>query len=565
MRLASIGCALGLTLLGAGCGAQGDLGGGGDDDGASFVDAGGSNQCFSSNECPVGWTCNEFGQCEPPVAGTPDGGVAPPPEVEREFGEPTSALRYLYVAMPDLDALAKIDGKTLEVRSVAVGERPELVAVIPGGDDVLVFDQVHDTVTIVRPTVDHDEKTVLPTLPQQNRVEIDPTGTFAVAWFDLSKAIADAGGLGNVGEIGSLQDVTVVALDRGNEVAAYLAVGFRVREVEFDAAGTRAYVITDDGVSIIDLAQAAAGTLHVAATIPVAADPFSSPDDMEVDITGDGAWAVSRELGRAELRVTALTGAPAAYTVPLPAEATDVDLAPDGTRAYAVLREASTLAIVDIPGDAQNPAAMDLVQLGSEVVGSAVIDHDAGRALLFTNAFDVERLIDVDLVDPTHPFAVRKLQKGVRTVAISPDGQTALVLHSKEPGDPLGTGTLEDFVDRSFGYSLVDLASGFAKLALTPVDPGAFAFAPDGQHAYLALDGGDAPSAVARLQVLDLDTFVVHDLDLGSPPEGVGVLPTANVAFVSQRHALGRVTFVDFATRATHTLTGFELGSHIVD
>jgi hypothetical protein len=34
---------------------------------------------------------------------------------------------------------------------------------------------------------------------------------------------------------------------------------------------------------------------------------------------------------------------------------------------------------------------------------------------------------------------------------------------------------------------------------------------------------------------------------------------------VSQRHPLGRVTFVDLATRATHTLTGFELGSHIVD
>ena len=36
-------------------------------------------------------------------------------------------------------------------------------------------------------------------------------------------------------------------------------------------------------------------------------------------------------------------------------------------------------------------------------------------------------------------------------------------------------------------------------------------------------------------------------------------------AVVSQRHPLGRVTFVDLETAGTRTVTGFELNSHILD
>src|SRR5687767_7607602 len=84
---------------------------------------GGTAQCFSSNECPTGWTCSELGRCVAPMAGLGDAGVPTPPEVEREFGLPVHTRRYVYVNMPDLDALAKIDGATLAVSSVPVGDR----------------------------------------------------------------------------------------------------------------------------------------------------------------------------------------------------------------------------------------------------------------------------------------------------------------------------------------------------------------------------------------------------------------------------------------------------------
>src|SRR5262245_54005705 len=68
--------------------------------GSPSVDAGAAvdaatGRCISSNECPVGWTCSEFGTCEPPPVTGPDAGL--PPEVEVQFSAPSSTLRYVYV------------------------------------------------------------------------------------------------------------------------------------------------------------------------------------------------------------------------------------------------------------------------------------------------------------------------------------------------------------------------------------------------------------------------------------------------------------------------------------
>ncbi len=74
---------------------------------------------------------------------------------------------------------------------------------------------------------------MLATLPHLNRLDLDPSGRFAVIWFDLTKAIEDGGLSGT----GSFQDVTVLRLAPGGERAVNLTVGFRPRAVEFDAGG----------------------------------------------------------------------------------------------------------------------------------------------------------------------------------------------------------------------------------------------------------------------------------------------------------------------------------------
>jgi hypothetical protein len=59
-------------------------------------------------------------------------------------------------------------------------------------------------------------------------------------------------------------------------------------------------------------------------------------------------------------------------------------------------------------------------------------------------------------------------------------------------------------------------------------------------------------------------TGVVITKALGSPPDAVGILPTAAQAFVAQRHPLGRVSFVALDSDAMRTVTGFDLNSHVV-
>ncbi len=552
-----------LSLLGAAgtaCGASKALDSAGAPGDAGFGGQGsGVGSCLASNECPTGWTCNDFHTCMPPSPGS-DAGV--PVETEITLGAPISSQRYVYVAMTAQNRLARIDGATLAVSSIAVGAAPKEVATIPGSDGAVVLDQVNGTATVVRPVLTGGDGTrVLATLPSLNRIDVDPTGQFAVIWFDLVKALAD-----HTGNAGSFQDVAVVALAPGNEKSVALTVGFRPRAVQFDAAGTRAYVITQDGVSVIDLALATQHAPRIVPPIPVA-DPGTSPDDLEVQIVATGDYAAVRQAGHAGLRVVSMQPASAgqAFDIPLASPPTDIDLAPDGSRVYAVLRDAQRLAIIDIPGDARDPTGVETVDLAPATVGSVVVSADGKHALLFTNATLDPHITRVELAEPGFPHVTWSLEKAVRAVGISPDSTTAIVLAAKAPGDPGTATSFDDFVAKSFGYALLDLATGFAKLQLTPVDPGPFVYAPDGSRAYVALDGGDAVTATRALQVVTTQTGVVQTLPLGSPPSAVGIVPSAAQAFVAQRHPLGRMSFIALVTGAVRTVTGFDLNSQIVD
>lgn len=522
---------------------------------------GDQGHCLSSNECPTGSTCSEFGVCVPLPTGGPDAGT--PAETEYDFGAPTSSERYVYVAMTSQNELARIDGHTLAVTSTHVGVQPRDVATIPNSDGAVVLDKDTGTATIVRPADGQlDSVRVLPAQPDLNRLDIDPSGRYAVLWFDLTKQIAEGG----IDGIGSFQDVTVVALQPFAEKAVNLTVGFRPKKVQFDFQGNRAYVITEDGVSVIDLAAAVTSGPTIVPPIAVA-DPSVPVDDLEVSIVATGNYAVVRQLGAATLRVVGLAGSDKGHVYPiaLASPASDIDLAPDGHRVYVVERDAKKLAVVDIPADAQNPAGIDTVDLADASLGSLQVSHDGTRAILYTNATNDERFTVVDLTSPGFPHHTWPLQKGVRAVGLSPTSDSAIVLHNKLPGDPKDATDVDDFIDRSYGYSLVDLATGFAKLEITKVDPGTFTYASDGSKAYLGLDGGDAVTDTRELHVINTTNGVVSIKPLGSPPSAIGILPGAGQAFVAQRHPLGRVTFSDITSDAVRTVTGFDLNSQVVE
>jgi DNA-binding beta-propeller fold protein YncE len=324
-------------------------------------------------------------------------------------------------------------------------------------------------------------------------------------------------------------------------------------------------VVTQDGVSVIDLAYA---TDHEPSIVPPIAisDPLVPPEDLEVDVVATGAYAAVRQAGQSSVRIVDLAANPGQFwDIPLASPPTDIDLAPDGTRIYAVARAAKALAIIDVPGDAIDPAGVETIDLADATVGSLVLSADGSRGLLYTNATLDERLTLVRFDQPGYPHVTWPLKKAVRAVGLSPTGTTAIVLDAKAFGDPATATSIDDFIDKSYGYTLVDLASGFAKLQITPVDPGPFSYASDGSKAYVALDGGDAATATRAIQIVTTQTGVVKSFALGSPPSAVGILPGVGMAFVAQRHPLGRVSFVAIVTDAIRTVTGFDLNSQVVD
>ena len=178
--IACVSISIGLAAAGCGDGASNV---GGDDGPWGGADAGtGGPDCFSSSECPVGWTCSEFGTCVPPPPGV-DASMQPPPEIEYDLTEPHSSQRYVWVAMTQHDRLAKIDGANLEVVSVPVGDRPEVLATLLGTDTAVVLDSVNAAATLIRPAQGSVSSDLYPTLPNLNRLATTPRGRYAVAFF----------------------------------------------------------------------------------------------------------------------------------------------------------------------------------------------------------------------------------------------------------------------------------------------------------------------------------------------------------------------------------------------
>jgi hypothetical protein len=239
----------------------------------------------------------------------------------------------------------------------------------------------------------------------------------------------------------------------------------------------------------------------------------------------------------------------------------------DGSRVYAVFRDPQPgLAIIDIPGDAFNPAGITFIDLADATGGSLVVSEDGKRGLLFTNATLDERITVIELDQPGFPHRTFPLQKSVLSVGFDSTGTKAIILHARAPGDPDTAQSFDEYIDRKPGYSVFDVASGFSKLQITEVNPKHFTFSVGGPgRAYVTLDGGDAEGAFIAVQQIELDSGVVRTIELGSPPDAIGTLPESNKIFVSQRHPLGRVTFIDIITNEVRTLTGFDLNSQIID
>ncbi|MDJ0766339.1 MAG: hypothetical protein QNJ97_25410 [Myxococcota bacterium] len=177
---------------------------------------------------------------------------------------------------------------------------------------------------------------------------------------------------------------------------------------------------------------------------------------------------------------------------------------------------------------------------------------------------DTDSDTDTDTIGPG--FTVLPLRKSVKSIEQAQDGNTALIIHTKKAGDPNAQGiSVEERIDRSYGYSLLHPATGDLKLQLTEVEPHGQVAVPNSDTLFLLFWKKNHP-AVKEVHRIDLENFVIDPIiKLESPPVSAGYVPGAKKIFVNQDHPEGRLTFIHVDTFDTQTVTGFELNSEIED
>jgi hypothetical protein len=573
-----------------------------DDEGALDRAANGGD--FDASSPCLGGGCGAGG-----TSGSGGGaGLPPEQEVESSFRSPVATGRYVWSANPQSGRVARVDAVSLEVRTVEAGFGPTYLAAVPttsadANRAVVINALSHDaTVLTVRSESDIDAKTVR--LHQgANSWAMSPQGRWAIAWTDASKfTIPDP--------TEGFQDITVVDLQGEQPRATRLSVGYRPTRLFISNDETRAFAVTEPGVTVVALD--AVGGPTVTSDVPVTDNPLDDPASRDVTVTADGALALVRRDGSAFVNIVSLvTGA--IVPVELSGPVTDLDLSEDGTRAVAVVRRPtppvvdagtgnagaagaasssdagaeaasaeggaleagvsdaantgdappvppaeldSEVVVLPVPAIFDNPGAFDSISIAGETVGSVVLAPNAKVALLFTNAEPNDHLTILDLDAGTTYLKHRTvaLKAPVKAVFVAPDALHAIAMLAPGAGS-----------SKAGAFSVVPIASTLPpKIEATDAPLFAVALGPAPTERGLVVTRDELRNVfgayLVRMPELQVDRF-----PLSTAPLAAGIVEDAHKAFIAQEHPEGRLTFIDLTTGAARTLTGFELGAKVVD
>jgi DNA-binding beta-propeller fold protein YncE len=524
--------------LAAGC--AGDLNGGADKDAPQ-------GNGFAGTGSASGGSLNIGTAGSPGTAGSGgSGGVVIPPDVELDasFLAPVVTGKYVFSANPQSGRVAVIDAETYRVKLFNAGFGPKYLAAIPGGSGAIVINELSDDATLFRLAGDDVsvEGAPLPVHDGANAWAVSPDGRFAIAWTQTPvEAKPDA--------TDGSQTVTVLGLSSAS--SQRLTVGFHPTQVTIDDQSQRAFVVSDDGISVIELGAAPTVTLLAR----VSENPLEEAATRDVSITSDGKLALVRADGSRQLRVVDLTREDGLELIDLGAPISDVDLSRDGKLAVATLPGVSQVVLLPVPPT--DPATFEHVAIPGEITSSVVLSASSELALLFQNAEEVKNphLTILDL-RPEMGRALRTLDmKGPLVAAFAaPDARSAIAFQRPMDGS----------AKAGLFSGVPTLQQRSAKIVGTDAAPSAVAFDDAGKYA-LVTTGGEKTTEHGVYRVR-LDTLQEDFLELASPPvqSATGIVESVGRGFVAQSHPEGRITFIDLETARAHTITGFELAARIL-
>ncbi len=403
------------------------------DDSAASKD-GNDHSTGMNNSNGSGGNMSDAGQgsAEPPFV--------PEEKVEFAFSKPAIVGKRIFVANETLNSVAVIDSQNLSVKTVLAGFQPTVVdgPAAEFADDaearIMALNEGSHSVTVIDPQTLAVKN--LAVMPHANALRVDPRGRVGVVWYDDS----DVKGAGNAGA--DLSSVTVIKADGAYNVA----VGFHVRSVHFDESGEVLLVLTDDGISRIELA----GLADDGFSAPISVMPVEfqqvNPVDLEVVISANAKFAVTRTTALRGLVLLDIEEGEH-FVVKLAETPTDIEfLQGDSLEVLAVLRNEGQILRASVPEGLMNAAAFVSV-LPDPLVppldeADPAEDSDADVGVDDSDADDSDAALeDVgnsedsgDSGDSGHDFSgvegvewIDLSVKGLGAVTLSEDFKTALV------------------------------------------------------------------------------------------------------------------------------------------
>lgn len=474
-------------------------------------------------------------------------------EVESSFRVPVVTGRLIWAANPASGRVALVDALTHDVQTLPAGLQPTFLAAVPGNsaNRALVINAGSFDATLFR-DADAGELEQIDVPIHQNATawSLSDSGRYAIAW-------SDARDFGPLDPTEGLQDVTLIDLSKSPLAPARFSVGYRPVKVTMDAGATRAYAVTRDGISVIELGDSPRLSDDITIVTPEEAlsDDVGEPVLEDVPITPDGRYAVVRFAGAPRLKVIDLAS-DTSQLLTLPGEVSDVDLSSGGERAVAVIRDTAQLAVFSPSAVLADPSAVTLLSVAGETLGSAALPDEGSTALLFTNAIASDRLAIVDVLAAAPAPRVVSLKAPINAVFPSPDGSHAIALLQTAPTS-----------ERRGAFSIIPVDAALPpKIQGTDAPPFRVSIAETASSGLCGLvTTRDDARNIHAAYLVRMPSLQVDRIELPSPPIAVGLLPEHGVGYVAQQHPEGRITFINLETAAPQTLTGFELADRVVD
>lgn len=466
-----------------------------------------------------------------------DADEEPEDETDELALAPAATDAYVFVANPQRDTVTRISVSSLAALTAPVGDYPSMVVTSADYTRAVTFNERSEDVSII------DAETMAVTSVRirddLNTMALSDDGEWIMAWYDPDKQTDN----GTSGGVQSFNEVSFVRLDDAAHFP--MAVGFSPSGVRWTDDGTRAVVVSDGSLAVIDLAAATPSPRLIA----IAEDELDAPVAEEVELSPGGAWAFVRQRGTDSILVVDLAEG-VVEAVPVGENPTDMDRTPDGTHLAIVARGARKVLTLDALDPFAAPESIDFPS--DAAYGSVVFARDGTRGILYTNASLVPSYVSWDTA--TGAMVERSLMKPVQSVGIAPNGASLFVFHTladapdADPGDPFYG---------EWAMTPVSLDDFRSNPQILSSEPSGYTVGEDGAFGYFMLE------RQPYLEVLDFNTLLPEEVKLGSLPVFVGTLPGSSTAWASQEHELGRISFYDPIAGTLDTITGFELNSEI--